>query len=202
MGSDALSGRNNWQEDSGIRAQKAEQNLYDVFEEAFVGTNYIIHNHPKHLKDLYAQVQLPQEVLAQIYNPAIDFKKKKWGVSPDFAIENRQTKRILFGEIKRQDGWVEGKEPKAGRGNAHERFCKLFAPGLTAAYRRIGKIDNEEILPFWVVFQGDITRDPKRVREISFLFGPYVDNYFMWRPNMTGVDLIAHFNNKLKKYLD
>lgn len=202
MGKHELEGRDIWQDISGRKAQKAEENLYDVFHNAFKGTQYRLHKKPKHLKKLYAQVQLPQNVMKEIFNPNINLQNKNWGVSPDFAIENINTHKILFGEIKRQDGWVEGKAPNAGRGNAHERLCKLFTPGLQKAYRKIGKIESKEILPFWVVFQGDITRDPKRVREITFWFDKYQDNFFMWRPNMTGEDLLNHFNEKLKKYLD
>ena len=33
-------------------------------------------------------------------------------------------------------------------------------------------------------------------------FDKYENNYFMWRPNMTGEDLVMHFEKKLKKYLD
>lgn len=202
MGKKALSRRENWQEQGGIKATQAETNLYDVFRQHFKGTDYRLHEKPKHLKNLYAKVQLPQDVMKQIYNPPIDFRTTKWGVSPDFAIENIKTKKILFGEIKRQDGWVENKEPSAGRGNAHERLCKLFTPGLLKAYRKIGGINDPEILPFWVVFEGDITRDPKRNREVAFWFDKYINNYFMWRPAMTGEDLVMHFERNLKKYLD
>lgn len=202
MGKKALSGRENWQQQGGLKAAQAETNLYDVFDKYFKGTEYILHKKPKHLKNLYAKVKLSQEIIEQIYSPVIDLAKTKWGVSPDFAIENTRTKKILFGEIKRQDGWVEGKKPNAGRGNAHERLCKLFTPGLLKAYRKIGGIDSREILPFWVVFEGDITRDPKRNREISFWFDKYANNYFMWRPTMTGEDLVMHFEKNLKKYLD
>ena len=165
-------------------------------------TKYVLHEKPKHLKNLYASVQLNDEILKEIYNPEIDFEKTQWGVSPDFAIENTETGKILFGEIKRQDGWVEGKEPSAGRGNAHERLCKLFTPGLLNVYRKIGGINTEDVLPFWVVFEGDITRDPKRVREITFWFDKYYMNFFMWRPNASDEVLIQHFNDYLKKYLD
>lgn len=202
MGKKALSARKNWQHQGGIKATQAETDLYEVFNEYFEGTEYILHKKPKHLKNLYAKVRLPQKVLDQIYNPVIDLSKTKWGVSPDFAIENTRTGKILFGEIKRQDGWVEGKKPNAGRGNAHERLCKLFTPGLMKAYRQIGGIDNLKILPFWVVFEGDITRDPKRNREVAFWFDEYTSNYFMWRPNMTGEDLVEHFERNLKMYLE
>lgn len=202
MGKKELSGRANWEKSAGVQASTAEQNLYSVFEQAFLGTKYRLHRQPKHLKNLYASVEIPDSVKSVIYNPLIKLEDTKWGVSPDFAIENCETHKILFGEIKRQDGWVEGKEPSAGRGNAHERSCKLFTPGLIKAYRSVSKIDSEEILPFWVVFQGDITRDPKRVREIMFWYDTYQDNYFMWRPLESGQALLNHFNNKLKKYLD
>lgn len=202
MGKKALSERKNWQTDAGVKASDAEKNLYTVFENYFKGTDYALHKKPKHLKNLYGKVILPEEVLEQIYNPPIDFEKVKWGVSPDFAIENKRTGKILFGEIKRQDGWIEGKKSNAGRGNVHERLCKLFTPGLIKAYREIGGIHDTEILPFWVVFEGDITRDPKRNREIAFWFDEYSANYFMWRPKMTEKELIEHFEKKLKKYLE
>ena len=202
MGKKELSGRLNWENVSGKKAADAEKNLYAVFKKAFEGTKYVLHKKPKHLKKLYANVQLDKEVLSQIYNPDIDLKNRSWGVSPDFAIENTETGKILFGEIKRQDGWVEGKKPSAGRGNAHERLCKLFTPGLMKAYRKVGGIYSEDILPFWVVFEGDITRDPKRVREITFWFDQYYKNFFMWRPNSSDETLVKHFDDYLKKYLD
>ncbi len=202
MGKKELSNRLNWENVSGKKAAIAEQNLYEVFYEAFEGTIYKLHEKPVHLKNLYANVKLSEDVLKQIYNPKIDYKNTAWGVSPDFAIENTETGKILFGEIKRQDGWVEGKDPSAGRGNAHERLCKLFTPGLLKKYREISGITDKEILPFWVVFEGDITRDPKRVREITFWFDKYQNNFFMWRPKMTGVELLNHFEHYLKKYLD
>lgn len=202
MGKKELSKRENWEQSSGKKASQAEFNLYDVFEKHFENTEYKLHKKPKHLKNLYSSVELSENILNEIYNPDIDISKKHWGVTPDFAIENTKSHKILFGEIKRQDGWVEGKKPNAGRGNAHERLCKLFTPGLLKTYRKIGHIYDEEILPFWVVFQGDITRDPKRNREIAFWFNGYDKNYFMWRPNMTAKDLTDHFDKYLKPYLD
>lgn len=208
MGKKALSRRKNWQTESGPGglAGTAEKNLYAVFKKAFEGTVYEISDHPADLKHLYEDIPLPSETLSQIFCPdemtMNAAKKRGWGVSPDFSIKNTVTGKILFGEIKRQDGWVEGKDPSAGRGNAHERMCKLFTPGLLKTYRKIGGINSPDILPFWVVLEGDITRDPKRNREIAFWFDTFDKNYFMWRPNMTGQDLINHFNNYLKPYLD
>lgn len=208
MGKKALSGRENWQTESGVGglAGTAEKNLFEAFKKAFKGTIYQISDHPRDLKHLYEDVHLSQEIMSQIFCPDETTmnaaKKRGWGVSPDFSIQNTTTGKILFGEIKRQDGWVEGKAPSAGRGNAHERMCKLFTPGLIKTYREISGITSPDILPFWVVLEGDITRDPKRNREIAFWFDSFDKNYFMWRPNMTDQDLINHFNTYLKPYLD
>ena len=65
-------------------------------------------------------------------------------------------------------------------------------------YKEKSKIDDPLFLTFWVVFQGDITRDPKRIRESTFWFDKFVDNYFFWRPLMTDDDLIEFFNKKNK----
>ena len=149
---------------------------------------------------------LNKKTLSEIFNPSEEIMKnaqnRGWGVSPDFSIKNIRTGKILFGEIKRQDGWVEGKTPSAGRGNAHERMCKLFTPGLMKKYREVSGITDTNILPFWIILEGDITRDPKRNREISFWFDNYDKNFFMWRPQMSDKELIDHFNNYLKPYLD
>lgn len=203
-----LSKRDNWQTESGPGglAGTAEKSLLQAFRTAFTGTEYVINDHPTDLKHIYENVVLSEETLAQIFCPdektMANAKSRGWGVSPDFSIKNTRTGKILFGEIKRQDGWVEDKDPSAGRGNAHERMCKLFAPGLIKKYREASGITATEILPFWVVLEGDITRDPKRNREIAFWFDIYDKNFFMWRPQMTNQDLINHFNNHLKKYLD
>lgn len=208
MAKNELSNRENWQTESGPGglAGTAEKNLIAVFEKHFKGSKYRIYDHPSDLKHLYENIELPQNVLEQIFCPdevtMNNAKSRGWGVSPDFAIVNTENNKKLFGEIKRQDGWVEGKAPSAGRGNAHERMCKLFTPGLQKAYRKISGIYSEDILPFWVVLEGDITRDPKRNREISFWFDRFDKNYFMWRPNMTDKELIDHFENYLKEYLD
>ena len=191
MARNELRGRDNWQTASGPGglAGTAEKNLYNAFRRAFRGTIYEFSDHPTDLKHLYEDVDLPEEVLAQIFcpdeNTMRNAKKRGWGVSPDFSITNTETGKILFGEIKRQDGWVEGQDPGAGRGNAHERMCKLFTPGLIKAYRRISGITDTDILPFWVVLEGDITRDPKRNREIAFWFDEY-DKNFWFNSNFSG----------------
>ena len=68
--------------------------------------------HPKDFDDIYSKYPLPQDVLNEIYNidvNEVNFHgqpKYKWGIRMDFAIRNLKNDKILFGEIKRQDGWI------------------------------------------------------------------------------------------------
>lgn len=160
--------------------------------------SFIIRSKPKEFKNIYSNVKLDTKVLEDIYKP-----NKVWthGVHPDFAIDNIKTKKTLYIEVKRQDGWVEGKQPSAGRGNAHERSCKFFTPGLLKILRKQGKLGNN-VLPFWLVFHGDIARDPKRVREITYWYAEYSAHFFMWSNLKDDKQLIRHFNKKLKHLLD
>ncbi len=66
--------------------------------------------------------------------------------------------------------------------------------------RETGKL-SDEILPFWLVFVGDITRDPKRNREIAYWFQGYEKNYYMWRDTNDIGDMLDFFENNLLLYL-
>lgn len=197
MGTKELRKRKNWQKRSGKKAGKAEKTFYEVFSQEFKNSDFRIRKKPKEFKDIYSKIKLSKKVLADIYNP-----NETWihGILPDYAIDNIKTKKTLYVEVKRQDGWVEGKPRKAGRGNAHERSCKFFTPGLLEILRKHGKLGNR-VLPFWVVFQGDVARDPKRVREITCWYGKYSAHFFMWRNKIEDKPLINHFNKKLKHLL-
>ncbi len=197
MGTKALRKRENWQGASGGKAGAAEKTFYQVFLREFKGSDFRIRPRPREFIDIYSEILLPEEVLAVIYNP-----NETWthGIIPDYAIDNIKTKRTLYVEVKRQDGWVEGKPRKAGRGNVHERSCKFFTPGLLKILRKHGKLGNK-VLPFWVVFQGDIARDPKRVREIHCWYAGYLSHVFLWSNSASGTALINHFNRKLKHLL-
>lgn len=196
MGKTELSKRDFWQD--GGKATGAEKSFYNVFLQEFAGTEFTIRSKPKEFKNIYSNIKLDDKVLAEIYTPEV----KTWvhGIKPDYAIVNTKTNKTLYVEVKRQDGWVEGKKRSAGRGNAHERSCKFFTPGLIRILREHGHL-GDDILPFWVVFQGDITRDPCRVREITCWYSEYSAHFFMWRNSKDTKSLIDHFNNKLKHLL-
>jgi hypothetical protein len=135
MGTNELRKRKIWQDSSGGKAGVAEKNFYEIFRQAFKGSDFRIRSKPKEFNDIYSKIQLSDEVLASIYNPNETWKH---GVILDFAIDNLKTKKTIYVEVKRQDGWVEGKPRKAGRGNAHERSCKFFTPGLLEILREHG----------------------------------------------------------------
>ena len=198
MGTNELRGRDVWQDFSGENAAVAEQSFFAVFEKEFRGTEYKVRAKPREFKNIYSGIELSKEVLENIYSP-----DETWthGVIPDFAIDNTKTKKTLYVEVKRQDGWEEDKPRKAGRGNAHERSCKFFTPGLLDILRKKGGLGNN-VLPFWVVFQGDIARDPKRVREIHCWYKGHEDNFFLWHDSKDGQSILQHFNLRLKRLLD
>jgi hypothetical protein len=198
MGKAELRQREIWQDVSGEKAGVAEKNFFEIFSKEFAGSDFRIRPKPRELKDIYSKIKLSEEVLAAIYNP-----DETWthGVVPDYAIDNIKTKKTLYVEVKSQDGWVEGKPRNAGRGNAHERSCKFFTPGLLKIMREHGKLGND-VLPFWVVFQGDVARDPKRVREVTCWYAEYSAHFFFWHDSADHQSIINHFNNKLKHLLE
>ena len=191
--------RRKWQDYGGANATVAEHSFIDVFSKLFEGTEYEVISQPTFFKDLYVNVELREEELFEIYTPVKPITKH--GIQPDAAIRNNKTGKIIFVEIKRQDGWIEGKPRSAGRGNAHERLCKYFTPGLLGKLRETGSIEPPN-LPFWIVFQGDITRDPCRVREITFWFDEYKANYFFWRDIKNIDSLIEHFEKYIAPLLE
>lgn len=191
--------RRKWQDYGGSKATVAEHSFIEVFTELFRDTEYEVVSQPTDFKNLYVDVKLSKEELAAIYTP--DEPITKHGIQPDGAIRNTRTGKTIYVEIKRQDGWVEGKPRSAGRGNAHERLCKYFTPGLLNKLRTIGKIPAPN-LPFWIVFQGDITRDPCRVREITYWFNDFKSNYFFWRNTKKAEDLIDHFERYIAPLLE
>lgn len=198
MGSDANRLRKKWQDYSGKYAGIAEKSFFETFNILFEGTEFRIRSKPTEFNKIYVDVKLSFQEEQEIYVPVNPITKH--GVSPDYAIDNTETSKTIYVEVKRQDGWVEGKERAAGRGNAHERSNKYFTPGLQKILRQGGNL-SDDVLPFWTVFQGDITRDPCRVREIKLWYDDYHAHYFLWRDTSNPTPLIEHFIQKIKPIL-
>jgi hypothetical protein len=198
MGREGLKNRDVWQDYSGTNAANAEKRFFDVFKDYFKNSDFSIRNKPKEMQNIYVSFPLSPEAAAEIYNPKIPITKH--GITPDYAIDNTKTGKTLYVEVKRQDGWIEGGERKDGRGNAHERSCKYFTPGLLQILRRYGHI-QPPALPFWIVFQGNITRDPCRVREIHCWFAEYKSHFFLWSDKKNTESIITHFETQLMPLL-
>lgn len=60
---------------------------------------------------------------------------------------------------------------------------------------------SKDVLPFWTVFQGDITRDPCRVREITCWYDDKKAHYFFWRNSKDPEKLIGHFEKHIAPLL-
>ncbi|MDP2671442.1 MAG: MunI family type II restriction endonuclease [bacterium] len=197
MGTLELRKRLNWQTVSGGKALDQEVLFNDAFFKEFQNSEtFILRPKPKEFEHIYEKVKLDKPVEKAVFSPG-----RTWhhGIKIDFAIENVNTSKKLYIEVKRQDGWVEGKPPSAGRGNAHERSCKFFTPGLLKLLKDHSNL-GKDVLPFWIVYAGDIARDPKRVREITFWFDGFPNHFFMWMyPDEKS--LVEHFNTKLKHLL-
>ena len=190
--------RRKWQDYSAKNAGAAEKDFFEVFQVIFEDTEFRIRSKPSEFKNLYIDVELSEEELSEIYTPDVSITKH--GVFPDYAIDNLTTNKTIYIEVKRQDGWVEGGKRADGRGNAHERSCKFFTPGLQKELHKKGNLD-ENVLPFWTVFQGDITRDPCRVREITFWYAEYTAHFFFWRNAPNPEALLDHFEQHIKPLL-
>jgi len=198
MGSDANRLRKKWQDYSGKNAGVAEHDFFEAFNIVFDDTNLEIRR-PKEFKKAYLDIKLSKKEQSEIYIPD---KPINWhGILPDYAIDNVDTEKTIYIEVKRQDGWIEGGKRSDGRGNAHERSCKYFTPGLLKILRKKGGL-GDNVLPFWTVFQGNVTRDPLRVREITCWFDEYKAHYFFWRNSKNPASLIEHFEEHIKPLLE
>ncbi len=191
--------RGKWQDYGGRNALAAENLFFDSFTKVFIGTDLRIRAKPKEFSKIYVNVNLSPIEEEAIYTPEEPIIKH--GVSPDYAIDNILTSKTIYIEVKRQDGWVEGGKRSDGRGNAHERSCKFFTPGLLKILRKHSKI-VAPALPFWTVFQGDITRDPCRVREIKCWYDDLDAHYFLWQKSPDPDLLFKHFDEMILPLLE
>jgi len=193
--------RKKWQHYGGRNAANAENDFLDVFQKVFEdeGLNYEIIAKPKDFKNIYVGVELSSQVLSEIYTPPKPITRHS--LEPDFAIKNTASGKTIFVEVKRQDGWVEEGVRADGRGNAHERSCKFFTPGLQKRLREKGGL-GDEVLPFWAVFIGNITRDPCRVREVTCWYEGHEGHFFFWRDRSSPNALFDHFDKHIRPLLD
>ena len=168
MAREHLAKRTKWQDKAVLGGQGREETAKKILATHLMNSKtYTAIEKPKHLTKIYGG---------------------KWGIEPDFAIQNKHTKKIAFFESKRQG---------AG-GNAHERACKYFAPGLELACAKIAGIER----PFFFIFMNGLTTDPKKKVEITTWFDvpEYRDRFLLWDRDFK--TLVKYFKQKVAKYLE
>ena len=164
-----LSQRAVWQDRANADGARLERIVRDVLNE------YLS-------EDLRYVIDVKPDDLAHIYD-------NRWGAVPDLAIRNPESGKSIWIEIKRQNP----------RGNAHERACKYFSPGLVRIAEGLAYV----VRPFYFVFAGGLVDSPKYRAEISTWFDAdgWRDHVLMWTDH-DPVSLCQWFEHAIRPALD
>ena len=137
--------------------------------------------------------------LAKIYGSS--GQSNRHGIRPMFKIRNQTTNKSVFVDLKRQ---------KAG-GNAHERACKYFMPGIIKSARKIANHHPnppnhpsrpKRVIPFWIVLAGEIAGDPRHRQKIAHWFQGFERNLLLW-PDVNDSDAVTgHFEEHIRPMLE
>ena len=165
-----LSGRENWQADGLKRATKAENNFSDIMDNYLSSSEFKVQSHPRCLTKIY---------------------QEKWGIVPEYKIQNLNTKKSIFVEVKRQKGG----------GNAHERACRYFMPALVESCRIIAN-QPAGVIPFWIIFSDGITQNKKGRAEIQHWFTGYERHLLLWDDYANTQMVKDHFDTHIRNMLE
>lgn len=174
MAREHLELRDNWQREGNFRGNEAER----AFQSAIVshlGQNFRTNFKPQDLKGIYG---------------TNDETGRPQGVIPDYLIRNVETGRAVFVEIKRQ----------RAAGNAHERACKYFSPGILMSARQIAN-QPDDTIPFWWVFTNGIATDARYRREIAHWFRGVEAHLLLWEDIGDPGAVKRHFDAHIRPLL-
>ncbi|MDE0022037.1 MAG: MunI family type II restriction endonuclease [Candidatus Poribacteria bacterium] len=170
-----LEERDKWQDESATRGQKAEDAFFDAMQDHLRSeSNLVIEKSPRDLEGIYGKHLS---------------SGRPHGVRPDAVIRHTPSGRAIFIEIKRQ----------RAAGNAHERACKYFTPGILYSGRQIAK-QPLGVIPFWWVFTNGIASHPRYVQEITHWFRGIEGHMLLWEPRDPAV-IVAHFDAHIRPLL-
>ncbi|MYB17845.1 MAG: hypothetical protein F4Y16_02465 [Holophagales bacterium] len=165
-----LEGRDKWQDEAALRGLGAETQFHEVLSRHLStrGVGVTLAPRPGDLRGIYG----------------VHASGRPHGIRPDAAIYGPK-KRAIYVEMKRQ----------RAAGNAHERACKYFTPGILRSGRKIAK-QPEEVIPFWWIFTNGIAEDDRYVREITHWFEGAERHVLLWQPRSSAL-LISHFERNI-----
>ncbi len=155
-----LEGRDKWQDEAAVRGLSAEEWFLEVLSDHLevlsdhLGNDFQVMRRPNDLRGIYG----------------VHPSGQPHGVQPDHAIYG-PAGRTIYVEMKRQ----------RAAGNAHERACKYFTPGIIRSGREIANQPNG-VIPFWWVFTNGVAEDQRYVREIMHWFQGIEPHVLLWQP--------------------
>lgn len=173
MASEHLSKRKDWQTSVGAGPENTLKIALDShFDRYYPMLEY--HHKPKVLKGIYGERA----------------KGRPHGIEPDGMIRNTDVGQSVFVEMKKQKQ----------SGNAHERLCKIFTPGIWKSACEMAN-QPQSVLPWWVVLSDKITHCPYRRQEIAHWFHGFDGHVFFWQEWNDAQPLIKHFEIYIKRLL-
>ncbi len=164
-----LESRDKWQDEAALRGMTAENQFHEVLSRhiAKLEVGVTVSKRPKDLEGIYG----------------LHASGRPHGIRPDAAIHGPH--KSIFVELKRQ----------RAAGNAHERACKYFAPGILRSGRKIAK-QPQDVIPFWWIFTNGIAEDERYAREIAHWFQGAEGHVLLWCPRSPS-RLVSHFERHI-----
>lgn len=172
MGSEALSNRDLWQDQAAEQGWKAEYVFYHAMMQHVASLDMLVDKKPSDLLKIY-----------------VASNGARYGIKPDFAIRTKT--RTIYVEVKNQ----------GPRGNAHERACKYWTPGILDSMRRSGGWNDSNVIPCWWVFTGRLTRTLRYQAGIRHWFKGYEGHVLLWEDTEDYDALTRHFDEHIKPLL-
>lgn len=174
MAREHLSARDNWQREGNFRGNEAEQAFQAVMAR-YLDERFDADYKPTDLNGIYG----------------LHDTGRPHGIKPDYVIRNVETGKAIYVEIKRQ----------RAAGNAHERACKYFAPGIIASAQEIAN-QPDDVIPFWWIFSNGIAEDSRYQREILHWFKSIERHVLLWDNLKDSSAVERHFDTHIRPLLD
>ena len=175
MAREHLSARKPWQQSPKAGGVLSAVEFHLLMAQELRASPLEIRRRPSSLRDVYGRYEESDQ---------------PHGVQPQFEITNTETNKKIWVLFRRQ----------GPSGNAHERICKYFTPGLIGSAQTIGG-HEPGVIPFWFIFTDHLATDERYVREIRHWFGRRDEHLLLWKQNQNPVEIVQHFRAHIKPML-